>query len=468
LELTLKKFSIFIFFVIFFIILSSENTNFFYDIVSDFSINYDNTLLYYYRSHQKQKEQFFIYGYDLTTSQFYGFSPSSEFVTTKPYSNFDNSAMAYGALYEGNDFVWYKDFKEKKGYKILYSISGRLSLLALDRIGKNIAIGFDYLDPQKFIYISGVKEFYTYPLSNFGNIEHLFFTVDSKYLLVIYRYTQKYYADLLTLAENPFSTSNFKPDIIRIAQGADKMLFCNEFMLITEEKGSKFLYDLTSYEKARIDRLRIFKDSNLPEKAIFLINNTLYDDQLNKINFDFSRLTNFMSTGQNLQNQIISSISTSDDLFFSQGYLILKDILSNKFFIFFYDRNANTLVALNTFPVDDDFFKSHDLKNIKAVDKSGNIFVLFYFNDQTFEKSYSIYYLDLKNNELKTVFSDNVLSVDKIIHRKDGAFILVKKAYTKGVFRELFQFNYSSQKLFKISGYENVLDSELPFLKRNY
>jgi len=404
----------------------------------------------------------------LTTSQFYGFSPSSEFVTTKPYSNFDNSAMAYGALYEGNDFVWYKDFKEKKGYKILYSISGRLSCLALDRTGKNIAIGFDYLDPQKFIYISGVKEFYTYPLSNFGNIEHLFFTIDSKYLLVIYRYNQKYYADLLTLAENPFSASNFKPDIIRIAQGADNMLFCNEFMLITEEKGSIFLYDLTSYEKARINQLHIFKDLNLPEKAIFLINSTLYDEQLNKINFDFSQLTNFISTGQNFKNQIISSISNSDDLFFSQNYLILKDMLSNQFFIFFYDPEANTLVALNSFPADSDFFKSHDLKNIKAVDKSGNIFVLFYFNDHTFEKSYSIYYLDLKNNELKVVFSDNILSIDKIIHRKDGAFILVKKAYTKGVFRELFQFNYSNQKLFKISGYENVLDSELPFLKRNY
>lgn len=404
----------------------------------------------------------------MTTSQFYGFSPSSEFVTTKPYSNFDNSAMAYGALYEGNDFVWYKDFKEKKGYKILYSISGRLSCLALDRTGKNIAIGFDYLDPQKFIYISGVKEFYTYPLSNFGNIEHLFFTIDSKYLLVIYRYNQKYYADLLTLAENPFSASNFKPDIIRIAQGADNMLFCNEFMLITEEKGSIFLYDLTSYEKARINQLHIFKDLNLPEKAIFLINSTLYDEQLNKINFDFSQLTNFISTGQNFKNQIISSISNSDDLFFSQNYLILKDMLSNQFFIFFYDPEANTLVALNSFPADSDFFKSHDLKNIKAVDKSGNIFVLFYFNDHTFEKSYSIYYLDLKNNELKVVFSDNILSIDKIIHRKDGAFILVKKAYTKGVFRELFQFNYSNQKLFKISGYENVLDSELPFLKRNY
>lgn len=404
----------------------------------------------------------------MTTSQFYGFSPSSEFVTTKPYSNFDNSAMAYGALYEGNDFVWYKDFKEKKGYKILYSISGRLSCLALDRTGKNIAIGFDYLDPQKFIYISGVKEFYTYPLSNFGNIEHLFFTIDSKYLLVIYRYNQKYYADLLTLAENPFSASNFKPDIIRIAQGADNMLFCNEFMLITEEKGSIFLYDLTSYEKARINQLHIFKDLNLPEKAIFLINSTLYDEQLNKINFDFSQLTNFISTGQNFKNQIISSISNSDDLFFSQNYLILKDMLSNQFFIFFYDPEANTLVALNSFPADSDFFKSHDLKNIKAVDKSGNIFVLFYFNDHTFEKSYSIYYLDLKNNELKVVFSDNILSIDKIIHSKDGAFILVKKAYTKGVFRELFQFNYASQKLFKISGYENVLDSELPFLKRNY
>nr|MBP7140063.1 hypothetical protein [Caldisericia bacterium] len=352
--------------------------------------------------------------------------------------------------------------------KILYSISGRLSCLALDRTGKNIAIGFDYLDPQKFIYISGVKEFYTYPLSNFGNIEHLFFTIDSKYLLVIYRYNQKYYADLLTLAENPFSASNFKPDIIRIAQGADNMLFCNEFMLITEEKGSIFLYDLTSYEKARINQLHIFKDLNLPEKAIFLINSTLYDEQLNKINFDFSQLTNFISTGQNFKNQIISSISNSDDLFFSQNYLILKDMLSNQFFIFFYDPEANTLVALNSFPADSDFFKSHDLKNIKAVDKSGNIFVLFYFNDHTFEKSYSIYYLDLKNNELKVVFSDNILSIDKIIHRKDGAFILVKKAYTKGVFRELFQFNYSNQKLFKISGYENVLDSELPFLKRNY
>ena len=154
--------------IIFFLLicLSTENANFFYEIVSDFNILSDTQnsdyFIVYYRFYDQVKQRYFIYGYDTINFKSYGFSPEGEFITTKPFFNSSSTAFAYGALYQGNDFVWYKDFKNKLGYKILYSISGKLSLLSLDDDSKNIIVGFDYLDPQKFLYISGVKEFYTF------------------------------------------------------------------------------------------------------------------------------------------------------------------------------------------------------------------------------------------------------------------------------------------------------------------
>jgi len=110
--------------------LSSESSNFFYEIAKDFDILSKieklNNFIVYYRYYEQVKQRYFIYGYDTEKDKNYGFSPSNEFISTRPFFNSSKTAFAYGALYQGNDFVWYKDFKNNVAYKILYSISGKL------------------------------------------------------------------------------------------------------------------------------------------------------------------------------------------------------------------------------------------------------------------------------------------------------------------------------------------------------
>ncbi len=457
------KIKIFILFIlILFIFLSSQNTNFFYEIVTDFSILYDNvnfnSFILYYRYYEQAKQRYFIYGYDTINNKFYGFSPAEEFITTKPFLNSENSAFAYGALYQGNDFVWFKDFKNKIGYKILYSISGKLSLLSLSKSLKNIIVGFDYLAPQKFLYISGIKEFYTYPLASYPNIVETGFTPDENYVYVIFSLENKLYCDLLALSSDPYHSSSYKPAVKNLFSEMDKLIFKSDSGIITKKNNQFFFYNLKDYKITRTENLKVLIDKNDEKNALIMIDGSIYNKNFdiisiseNNYNFNESSFTNYLK----LQNKVL----------FLDNHLIIT-AEDSKIFIFKLLDDYNQFELINIISNDIKGCEQLELENICLISLSNES--LYFLVQNRYPTTNSISLLIRKENDTKieTIYSDNIYKFEKALNCKEGIAFLIKKSYTKGIFQELYYYSFIKNEVIKVSGWENVQDNELQFLIR--
>ncbi|NMC67743.1 MAG: hypothetical protein GYA61_05900 [Spirochaetales bacterium] len=458
-----RFFLIVIFLIIFFLFfLSSESTNFFYEIVKDFNILSKieklNNFIIFYRNYEQVKQRYFIYGYDSEADKNYGFSPSNEFITTPPFFNDSRTAFAYGALYQGNDFVWYKDFKNNIAYKILYSISGKLSLLSLDKSHKNIIVGFDYLAPQQFLYISGVKEFYTYPLTSYPNIIETGFTYDEKYVYIIFKYENLFNCDILSLSEDPYHSSSYKPTVTKIFSNADEILFSNSNAIIIKEKDQYIFYDLKDYTKNKIESLSIIKDKNNDKNAIFLINGLIFNTDFEKVTIDSENkyidlklLTNYLKIGKNV--------------FYSDDFLIVKDENSS-FYIFEYIRTQKEFKYITTIGKDTKNFNLVASGEIILINKFEDKLLFLVYDSLVSTNSISILLFKKDEGKIDSLYQDNIYKIKKALNSKNGFAFLVMKAYTKGIFQELYFYSFSLKSIVKISGWENVLDTELDLLKR--
>lgn len=459
-----KIFLILIFLILFpLTFLSTENVNFFYEIVSNFYLLSDNLtsnyFVIYYRYYQQAKDRYFIYGYDTMENKSYGFSPYDEFITTKPFLNDDSNSFAYGALYQGNDFVWYKDFKNKQAYKILYSISGKLSLLSLDKNQKNIIVGFDYLDPQKMLYISGVKEYYTYPLTSYPNIIETGFTNDEKYVYIVFKYNNLYSCDILTLSDDPYHSSSYKPPIKKVFNDVNEVIYISSSGIITRENEQIFFYNFKDYSKNKLENFSIIKDKNDEKNAIFIINDKLYNRDFEKINI--------LSENYKIDEKLlINYLKISKKIFYSNDFLMVIDD-KNNLYLFQYIKDQKTFKSLVTL--------TNDIKNFDLI-VDNEIFSIQQFEDRLFiliKSSYlstdSVSILLFKKGEdkIEIIYSDNIFKLEKALNSKYGILFLVKKAYSKGIFQELYYYSFISNLLTKISGWENATDKELNLLKRN-
>lgn len=451
-------FLVFIFLIFF---LSTESPNFFYEIVTDFHVMFDNHFLVYYRYYEQVKQRFFIYGYDLSSDKGYGFSPSSEFATTKPFMNIDNSAFAYGALYQGNDFVWYKDYKNKVAYKILYSISGKLSLLSLDRAGKEIIVGFDYLAPQQFLYISGVKEFYTYPLTSYPNIIDTGFTPDEKNIYLIYKYNNAFFCDILPLAPDPFNASSYKPIVKKIFSNAERIICKNYKGIVTKENEGFFYYDLKEYTKRKINDLVLINDKNTENDFLLLMDGKVYNKNFEEISISTK---NFLSQNFNAE-QLYKILKIDKNIFYSQGYLALMDDSKN-IFIFQFFENQKSLELIGIINASVKGIESIDINRIYLISNYQNKFYFLVENLAFNYKSFSILSYSDGSKVIESIYSDNIFSLKKGLILDSGFAILIKKQYTKGIFQELFYFSFINKSMIKISGFENVSENELSLLAR--
>ena len=106
---------------------------------------------------------------------------------------------------------------------------------------------------------------------------------------------------------------------------------------------------------------------------------------------------------------------------------------------------------------------------------SGEIILINKFEDKLLFLVYdslvstnSISILLFKKDEGKidSLYQDNIYKIKKALNSKNGFAFLVMKAYTKGIFQELYFYSFSLKSIVKISGWENVLDTELDLLKR--
>lgn len=448
------------------IFLSTENFNFFYEIVSNFYILYDNLnlnhFIIYYRYYEQVKQRYFIYGYDSQNDKSYGFSPESEFITTKPFVNSYGTAFAYGALYQGNDFVWYKDFQNKLGYKILYSISGKLSLLSLDNEHKNIIVGFDYLAPQQFLYISGVKEFYTYPLTSYPNIVETGFTPDKKYVYVIYRYENRYNCDIVALSGDPYHSSSYKPQIKNIFKDAQEIIFIGNNGFITKEKDTYFSYNLKDYSITKIRDISIIKDNNDEKNCLLLIDGILYDK-----NFEGIAISLEASNIEKKINDkfILSYLKLNKNLFFSDRFLLVKDE-NNLLYLFEYISERKVLSLSATIKLENNIIESLNPEKLKLINLYENNVFFLIENSYFSGKSALILIFNMQLQKFETIYSDNISGFIKALNTKTGFAFLVKKTYSKGIFSELYYFSFLNKSIKKISGWENVQDAELNYLIR--
>jgi hypothetical protein len=442
--------------------LSSESSNFFYEIAKDFDIlskieKLDNFIVYY-RYYEQVKQRYFIYGYDTEKDKNYGFSPSNEFITTKPFFNSSKTAFAYGALYQGNDFVWYKDFKNNVAYKILYSISGKLSLLSLDKSHKNIIVGFDYLAPQQFLYISGVNQFYTYPLTSYPNIIETGFTYDEKYVYIIFKYENLYNCDILALSEDPYHSSSYKPSVTKIFSNVDEILFSNSCGIITKEKDQYIFYNLKDYIKTKIESFSIIKDKNNDKNAVFIINGQIY-------NSDFEKIT-IVSENKNIDEKaLINYLKLGKNIFYSDNFLLVKDENSS-FYIFEYMNQQKTFNYLTKIGKDTKNFDLIAGSQISLINKFEDKFLFLVYDSYVSTNSISVLLFKNDEGKIESLYQDNIYRFKKALNVKNGFAFLVMKGYTKGIFQELYFYSFNLNSIVKISGWENVLDSELELLKR--
>lgn len=464
----MNKFKFFLIFqfllFMFLIFISSGNANFFYEIVKDFNIlyNFENidNFIVYYRYYDQVKQRYFIYGYDTKNDKNYGFSPSNEFITTKPFFNENNDAFAYGALYQGNDFVWYKDFKNNSAYKILYSISGKLSLLSLDRSHKNIIVGFDYLAPQQFLYISGVKEFYTYPMASYPNIVETNFTFDEKFIYVIYKYENLFNCDILPLSENPYKSSSYKPPVKKIFSNAEEVLLSDSSVILTREKEQYFFYNMKDYSKNKVESLLVLKDINNDKNCIVLIDGSLYDKNLEKIEFVNENENKIID-----QKKVINYLKLGKKIVYSNNYLLLNDD-ENSFYIFIYNEERKIFKFLSSITLDiKNFNLISDGKILLINQIEGNLIFLVY-NSYLSSNSISILLYNKDDAKIETLYSDYIYSFIKGLNCYKGFAFLVKKIYTRGIYQELYFYSFNGNILKKISGWENVMDTELELIKR--
>jgi len=165
------------------------------------------------------------------------------------------------------------------------------------------------------------------------------------------------------------------------------------------------------------------------------------------------------------ENLLINYLKIQKNILLIDNYFIIKADDGN-LYIFQLLKENKEIKLMNVIYKNIPGYEILDINNIFIFKEiNGNYFFLMENKYQT-TNSVSILLTKNKFEKIETVYSDNIVKLQKALNCKSGFAFLVTKQYSKGIYQELYFYSMENNNIIKISGWENVTDKELELIKR--